>query len=191
MISEGNGGGSRKALQALLPYFIKETQIVNVARYRINAKDDHIPNKGYLERRFCYPQYISEENYKIESNDSDFRDFQEAISKFTSSFNPHYIANEELFSDYHYMAIHPHLEGRGYYYEKPVIVLIDEGCFSASDIFAAGMRTGDRVVLLGNTTGGGSGYSKRIRLPNSEISVKLSRMISFQPQRQALRHPRC
>lgn len=79
------------------------------------------------------------------------------------------------------MVVSPTNEQGTYYYDKPVIVLVDEGCFSASDIFAAGIRQGDQVRLLGNTTGGGSGFSKSRRLPNSRIKVKLSRIFSYQP----------
>lgn len=64
---------------------------------------------------------------------------------------------------------------------KRVAVLIDEGCFSACDIFAGAIRLAPRVTLIGTTTGGGSGRSRDFALPNSGLHVTLSTMASFQP----------
>ena len=176
-----NSGGSRKPLLTMLPYFIKKAKVVNIARYRINEAINHRPNTGYLTRRYCYPTTISKSNYEEESGLSNHSDFQSTVHDFKKNFDPRYTVPNDQFSDFHYMVIHPESNKKRYYYSKPVIVLIDEGCFSASDIFAAGMKTGDNVKLLGNTTGGGSGYSNRIQLPHSDLQVKLSRMVSYQP----------
>lgn len=166
-----NGGGSRAPLVALLPYFIKQPTVTNIARYRINASDNINPKNGYLPQRFSYP--ITYENYSEEE--------KQAILSFVKDFNPVIIPSDEEFSDYHYMVVSPTTESKTYYYDKDIIVLVDEGCFSASDIFAAGIQQGDNVRLLGNITGGGSGFSKRVYLPHSELKVKLSRMFSYQP----------
>lgn len=64
---------------------------------------------------------------------------------------------------------------------KKVAVLIDEGCFSACDIFAGAIRLAPRVTMIGTTTGGGSGRSRDFVLPNSGLRVTLSTMASFQP----------
>lgn len=167
----GNGGGSRAPLKALLPYFIKEPKVTNVARYRIDADKDTHPKNGYLPARYAYP-----DNYEAYSKAE-----RKAIKKVKRSFKPVCSVGDDKFTEYHYMVVSPTSENGTYYYSKPVIVLVDEGCFSASDIFAAGIRQGDNVRLLGNTTGGGSGFSKSRRLPNSRIKVKMSRIYSYQP----------
>lgn len=167
----GNGGGNRAPLKALLPYFINTPKITNIAKYRINSKKDTKPKHGYLQARYAYP----------EDYDAYTKAEQKALKKFNKTFIPAKEVESDKFTDYHYMVVSPTNEQGTYYYDKPVIVLVDEGCFSASDIFAAGIRQGDRVRLLGNTTGGGSGFSQSRRLPNSRIKVKLSRIFSYQP----------
>jgi len=167
----GNGGGNRAPLKALLPYFIKTPKVTNVAKYRVNSDEDSNPKNGYLQARYAYP-----EDYEAYTKAE-----RKSIKKFKISFIPTKEVASEKFTDYHYMVVSPTNEQETYYYDKPVIVLVDEACFSASDIFAAGIRQGDKVRLLGNTTGGGSGFSKNRRLPNSLIKVKLSRIFSYQP----------
>ena len=165
----GNGGGSRAPLNNFLPYFIKKPVVCNLARFRIDS--DSKPTNGYLEKRFAYP-----ENYSSFTTAD-----KNCIADFKRSFVPKYVIEKDKFSDYHYMVVNPETIESRYYYDKPVIVLIDSGCFSASDIFAAGIQQGDNVRLLGETTGGGSGFSKSRTLPNSKIKVKLSRIVSYQP----------
>lgn len=167
----GNGGGSRAPLKALLPYFIKKPKVVNVARYRIDANKDICPPNGYLEARYSYPANYEDYNMKE----------QQCIRKFKKHFVPKLTVPNHKFTNFHYMVVSPNDENGTYYYDRPVVVLVDEGCFSASDIFAAGIKQGDNVTLLGNITGGGSGFSSKKYLPNSHIKVKLSRMFSYQP----------
>ncbi|MEN0003184.1 MAG: S41 family peptidase [Bacteroidota bacterium] len=167
----GNSGGKRDALKALLPYLIQQPVICNIARFRVDQANAPQPTNGYLEARFSYPE--SSANFNAEE--------RACIKTFKTNFQPQYAINDAHFSDYHYMVVSPTQAHGTYYYDKPVIVLIDSGCFSASDIFAAGIRQGDRVQLLGEPTGGGSGYSKTMDLPQSGIGVKLSRIVSYQP----------
>lgn len=167
----GNGGGSRAPLRAILPYLIKNPVVCNVARYRVNKAKDIHPDNGYFEKRYAYP-----ENYSGYTKQE-----KEVIKDFKTNFTPSRLVSDEKFTDYNYMIVSPSTDDVGYYYDKPVIVLVDEGCFSASDIFAAGIKQGDRVKLLGNTTGGGSGFTASRRLPNSGIKVRMSRMFSYQP----------
>ncbi|MFA8436320.1 MAG: S41 family peptidase [Marinifilaceae bacterium] len=170
----GNGGGSRAPLLALLPYLVQKPVIANVARYRVDREKDIHPKNGYLIQRYSWP-----ENYAGYTPEE-----RAAIAHCKQSFEPVRRVSDRKFSQYHYMVVSPTTDKGTYYYGKPVIVLVDSGCFSASDIFAAGIRQGDQVRLLGVTTGGGSGFSKSRRLPNSRIKVKLSRMFSYQPDGQ-------
>lgn len=167
----GNGGGSRLPLNTILPFLITKPVVTNVARYRIDEDIDLKPTKGYLEMRYSYMENYSE--FTKEEKD--------VIKEFKTYFTPSRIVQSNKFTDYHYMVVNPSKEKDAFYYDKPVVVLIDEGCFSASDIFAAGIRQGDNVILLGNTTGGGSGFSDNKLLPNSNIKVKFSSIISYQP----------
>ncbi len=177
----GNGGGSRAPLLELLPYFINAPKVVNVARFRINEDEDFNPRNGYLESRYMFPLTYDENLLAKEDLFVSQEDFVEASNDFNLKFKPKIQVEEHRFSEYHYMVVAPRKDEAFMFYDKPVIVLIDEGCFSASDIFAAGLKVGEKVSLLGNTTGGGSGFSKSRLLPHSNIKVKLSRMFSYQP----------
>ena len=66
-------------------------------------------------------------------------------------------------------------------YQKHVAILLDEGCFSATDIFLGAFKGWPNVTLIGQSSGGGSARTQRFRLPNSGISVGCASMASFQP----------
>ena len=51
-------------------------------------------------------------------------------------------------------------------FEKPVIVLIDRGCFSAASSFAICTQAYENMVLMGDTTSGGLGMPSMGVLPN-------------------------
>lgn len=51
-------------------------------------------------------------------------------------------------------------------YQRPIVVLIDRGCFSASSLFAICTRAYPSVVLMGDTTSGGTGLPSMGVLPN-------------------------
>lgn len=51
-------------------------------------------------------------------------------------------------------------------YHKPVYVLIDKGCFSATSLFAMATQAYDNMILLGDTTSGGTGLPTMGFLPN-------------------------
>jgi C-terminal processing protease CtpA/Prc len=65
--------------------------------------------------------------------------------------------------------------------DRPVVVLMDEGSFSATDIFLGAMSLAPNVTLMGVPSGGGSGRSRGFDLPNSRLRVILSTMASFRP----------
>ncbi len=54
----------------------------------------------------------------------------------------------------------------GVIYRKPVYVLVDRGCFSATNCFAFSIKGLPRVTLLGGKTGGGAGAPMVTELPN-------------------------
>lgn len=65
-----------------------------------------------------------------------------------------------------------------YYYDKPVVVLFDHRCFSAGEIFVAGMRSLPNVTLIGTpTTACGGGATGSFTLANSRLNVWLTNMV--------------
>lgn len=52
---------------------------------------------------------------------------------------------------------------------KPVVVLVNRGCFSSANDFAFTMKALDNVTLLGDTTGGGGGLPMSSELPNGWV----------------------
>ena len=58
---------------------------------------------------------------------------------------------------------------------------MESGNFSAADIFLAAFKGRQNVTLMGTPSGGGSGGYQSYRLHHSEIQVRLSSMVSFQP----------
>jgi C-terminal processing protease CtpA/Prc len=53
-------------------------------------------------------------------------------------------------------------------------------CFSATDIFLAGLKGMNNITLLGSPSGGGSGGSESFKLGSTPIQLTLSSMASFQ-----------
>ena len=54
----------------------------------------------------------------------------------------------------------------GIRYEKPVMVLIDRGSYSATTMFALATKAFSNITLIGDTTGGGGGLPNGGQLPN-------------------------
>lgn len=61
---------------------------------------------------------------------------------------------------------------------KPVVVLVNRGCFSSANDFAYTMKALDNVTLLGDTTGGGGGLPMSSELPNGWV-VRFSSAPTF------------
>ena len=68
-----------------------------------------------------------------------------------------------------------------FHYQQPVVVLSNPASFSATDGFLSAFADLPQVTLMGQASGGGSGATKRLRLPNSGIEIALSSMASFRP----------
>ena len=165
----GNGGGSRKPIYSLLPYFLKSPKVINVNALRINKDLDPDINEsiGGLEKRMAYPAKSVHWT----------PDEQKAISSFKQDFVPEWGFDKSKFSKWHYSVVSPNDE----YYNKPVILLMDERNFSASDIFLGAFKGTKNVTLIGVKSGGGSGFARVGFLSNSGMTYLMSRMASFQP----------
>ena len=174
----GNGGGSRDALRHLFPYFMgpkDAPHIANVAAYRIPPPErDAKPRDGFLSNRFLY---LAEAECWSDAA-------REAIAKASEKFKPQWAPPAADFSDWHWMVLEREANPKAYHFDKPVVVLLDTGCFSATDIFLGALKGWNNVTLLGTPSGGGSARSRRYRLPQSGIEIRLASMASFQPNGQ-------
>lgn len=64
-------------------------------------------------------------------------------------------------------------------WKKPVVVLVDRGCFSAASMFAVCCRAYPEVILLGDTTGGGLGLPTMGYLPNGwRYRISITRLLT-------------
>jgi C-terminal processing protease CtpA/Prc len=170
-----NGGGSRLLLRLLFPYFMAssdEPRIGNVARHRLSPEDPPDARDGYLADRFLYPREASV--YSAEE--------RACIDRFAARFEPEWTPPAGPFSDWHYLLLGRRSAPEGvYHYDRPVVLLIDAGAFSATDVFVGSFKGWRDVTLMGTATGGGSGRAKSFYLPASGIEGRFSTMASFQP----------
>lgn len=165
-----NKGGGRELIMELAQYIIHPDSIhvVNVAQQRgkIPLNEDLIED---LNNRFLF----------------EFDDFNEeekqVVTKFKQSFEPMYQLDKTRFSEYHYCLLNgKKISKKDYYYKQPVYVLANERSFSAASILVAVFKGIPNITIAGVTTDGSSGNSERYKLPNSELSGKISTMVSFQ-----------
>ena len=167
-----NGGGSRESLRTLFPYFMAPSDpphVANVAAYRLRPRDRPNDPEGYLANRFLYPA-----GWKGWSSEA-----RKSIAEAARTFRPDWKLPPGEFSDWHYMVLE-----RGdipQHYGRPVVILMDAGCFSATDIFLGGFKGWRNVTLLGTASGGGSGRSQSYTLHHSGLRFRLSSMASFLP----------
>ena len=71
-----------------------------------------------------------------------------------------------------------------FHYDRPLIILLNTNCFSATDIFLGAFHGRRNVTLMGTRSGGGSGRSRSEALPNSQLTIRMSTMASFRPNGQ-------
>ncbi len=170
----GNGGGLRHPILALLPCLMGADDapvVVNATRYRLEGGDDpHAPG-GYLENRFLFPRAWAGWSERERA----------AIDRFRERFEPAWAVPEGDFSDWHYMVVSAGGDDVTRF-AGPVVVLMDAGCFSATDIFLAAMGELPQVTLMGTASGGGSARSKLYEI--GPLEVKLATMASYQPNGQ-------
>ena len=165
----GNGGGTRELLLALGGYLIdpKEPAVVgNIAQYRQSPRFD----EDHLEARYMY---------RADWNGWSERQ-REAIEAAAATFKPEWQPVGE-FSEWHYLVMDRTGHRAEYFYDLPVVVLSDSGCFSATDIFLGAVELLPRVTLLGTASSGGSARSQSFRLPKAGLEVRCASMASFRP----------
>ena len=165
----GNGGGSRELLIALAGYLIGPEEpalVANVAKYRLAPSfgEDH------LQARFMHRADWSGWSERQRA----------AIEAFAATFEPEWNPPGE-FSEWHYLVLDHGAGEDSFFYDQPVAILSDAGCFSATDIFLGALELLPRVTLIGTASSGGSARSQAFRLPRTGIEVRCASMASFRP----------
>jgi len=165
----GNGGGSRDALRALFPYLMGEADrpwVMNIGKFRLH--EDREPH--HMTRRFMYPadsvHWTAAE--------------RESIEELMVNWQPEWVPPAKKFSDWHFMVMSRRINPNAYHFAKPVVVLLDYSCFSATDIFVSAFKGWPNVTLVGTPSGGGSALSETFELANSHLRIRHASMASFQ-----------
>lgn len=170
----GNGGGRRDVIRVVVPLFLdldepETARVVNVAHARLSVGDDPASSSGYLGNRLAFP-----------SSWPGWSPMERAaIEQFAESFDPAWQPPRGRFSEPHYMVV-SRAEGQPAY-DRPVVVLMDEGCFSATDIFLGALKGLPNVTLMGMPSSGGSARSNRHDIESLGIEVRLATMVSYAP----------
>lgn len=168
----GNGGGSRDALLRLAPYLLPAGGppiVGNVAA--VLLEDGAAAPANALADRHLYRA----------DWDGWTGPQRRAIAEFLKRFEPSWQPTPGRFSPWHFLVLDRAANPKAFAYEHPVVVLIDRGCFSATDVFAAALQAVPGVTVVGEATSGGSGRARGFALPNSGIRLQLSSMASFRP----------
>ncbi|MBU4484489.1 PDZ domain-containing protein [bacterium] len=91
------------------------------------------------------------------------------------SFYSSYVPDPELngeFAIWQDVVVTPAEEGRQYH--QPLIVLANEGCFSACDTFVDSISSNKLGLVIGAQTGGGTGYPQTFELPSEMGEFRFS-----------------
>jgi hypothetical protein len=161
-----NPGGTRDLIQKFAEHIIPESHspwVANVAYLRTN------------KRETVHSSMSNRLLYTFDSNQFDDLD-RKAIDKFSKSFATEREFDSSKFSQPHYMV----LKSGASHYRHPVHILVNEHSFSAASVFTSAFKGLPNVKIVGMTTDGSSGNSKRIHLKNSNIRLRVSTMLSFQ-----------
>jgi len=164
-----NGGGNRDALVWLYSYLASPDatpRVVTAAAYRLCPEHQ----VGHLAKRFMYPadakQWAPAE--------------RQAIATFAKTFQPQWELPKGQFSDWHYLVLSRRDSPEIYHYDKPVVVLMSAKCFSATDIFLAGLKGMRNLTCLGTASGGGSSFVQDVQLGLTPFHLRIGSMVSYQ-----------
>ncbi len=167
-----NGGGSRNALRRLAPYLLPADGapvVGNVAAVLLERGEPAAPDA--LADRGLYPlEWVGWTAAQ-----------RTAITTFLRAWKPSWQPPAGRFSPWCFLVLDRADNDKAFPYAGKVVVLIDRGCFSATDVFAAALAALPNVTLVGEGTSGGSGRAKGHRLTNSGVRLQLSTMASFRP----------
>lgn len=165
-----NGGGTRDITYEFAKYFIHPDSV-----FVVNATKQRGPiplPKDYIESLHSRNLFAFSELDKQE---------KKSVTNFLKTFKPMYELDSKKYSEYYFGLLNgKKLAIESFYYEKPIYILVNEKSFSAASVFTAIFKNIPNVKIVGVTTDGSSGNSDRFELPNSQIRIKLSTMVSFQ-----------
>lgn len=172
-----NTGGSRTPLLELYSWLRPSLEVAtvgSVGAYRLWS--------GFA------PDHLSA-RYMFRADDARLTEAQaHAVTEFAGRFSPEADLHDAGFSDWHYLVLpQPRsVAGRPSRapYDKPVLILVNEKCFSAVDIFLGALRQLPNVRLVGRPSSGGSAYGIRHQLSAGGMTTRLGSMISFDPDGQ-------
>jgi hypothetical protein len=165
-----NNGGERDALLLLYSYLAAPDdppRVFTAAAYRLNRahKENHLAEHHHM--------------YRAGAKEWTARE-RAAVAQFAKAFKPQWTLPKGQFSDWHYLALTRLSDAALYHYDRPVIVLLNAKCFSATDIFLAGLKGMKNVLLLGSPSGGGSAFGQDVPLGQTPLEVRIGSMVSFQ-----------
>ena len=165
-----NGGGTRDITYEFAKYLVHPDSIfvVNATRQRGPIPLPKKYTEGLHGRKlFSFSELDNQE--------------QKSVTKFLKTFKPMYELDDKKYSEYYFGILNgKKLTEDFFYYNKPVYILANEKSFSAASVFVAVFKNIPNIKIVGVTTDGSSGNSDRFKLPNSEIQIKISTMVSFQ-----------
>lgn len=169
-----NGGGSRELIAALASWCAPldaAPRVVNAARLRVGpqrrADDDALADRQL---------YLCDDPRWSQGE-------RAAIQRFRDAFQPGWPPSTEGFSEL-YVFIPALTPPSDHVPPRHVAVLMNERCFSATEILLGALKGLPNVTLLGARSGGGSGRARRVELRESGIELQLSSMVSYQPDGQ-------
>lgn len=163
----GNGGGRRTPLLAIAGFLIGPEEppvVVNAAKFR---RHQDFP-ENHLANRFLFAATADHWSQAERAT----------IARFQKRFQPEWLPAANRFSEWHYLVLSHQSAENSFHFDRPVVVLMDDRCFSATDIFLSAIKRLDGVTLLGTPSGGGSARSVSVDL--GPARVRLASMASFQ-----------
>ena len=173
----GNGGGSRMPLLVLWSYLADpdaQPVVANLAKPILYQGEPLAP----LDARFMYPadwpMWTADERAAIESIAADFEPAWQPDDQFGTW---HHLVLGGRFTD---VAARLHGLPEPYHFDRPVVVLMDGDCFSATSIFLAAVDLLDNVTFVGIAAPAGSGRTMEHRV-GTDFELYLSTMASFLP----------
>jgi hypothetical protein len=165
-----NDGGDRDALRRLYAYLAAPgdaPRVRNAAVYRLHAahREDHLAGAHFMYRADAAAWTPDE---------------RRAVAAFAGTFRPEWAPPAGQFSAWHYLVLSRRDGPDVYHYARPVVVLMNGKCFSATDVFLAGLQGLPHVTLLGTPSSGGSAGTREVGLGATPLRVRFGTIASFQ-----------
>lgn len=169
----GNGGGRRNALHLLGGYLVApdaEPFVYTAARpLRVEGGEELSANmRRRLADRYLF---VAEDTHWSFAERRAIADYLERVRDAQPS--------EDRFGPWHFACLRPGGDPRTYHFDRPVVVLMDADCFSATDVFLNALGALPQVTRMGQPSAGSSGapLSWPTELPG--VQVRLASILSY------------